>query len=235
MIWIVLWKITPLFAEFLSSPSNLFFSAGILSPSSSVLELGCGISPLTGLALRPHISHYLLTDQSYVQRLIVQNINENTPAQSSSSKKKAVKEDRGKHSAPKQQQKAKQNQAGPSTADVVRFETLDWETDEVTPSLSPTGDFDLVIACDCVYNDALVRPLVQTCVDACALRTSDDGADESTICVVAQQLRSDEVFEQWLTEFHRHFHVWRIPDGDLLAGIRSDTGFVIHVGILRDS
>lgn len=226
----MLWKITPIFAEFISSTSNLFFSAGVLSASSSVLELGCGISPLTGLALAPHVVSYLLTDQPYVQRLVNQNIEENTQP-STSSRKGGSKS--------KSKQKEKNNRGGNSTTGALTFETLDWETDAVTSALSPTGDFDMVIACDCVYNEALVRPLVQTCVDACMLRVKaegegrGEGGDMPTICLVAQQLRSDEVFEQWLVDFHQHFRVWRLPDEILPQPLRSDAGFVIHAGILR--
>lgn len=112
---------------------------------------------------------------------------------------------------------------------------LDWETDEVTSSLlvnESKNSFDAVIACDCIYNDALIKPLVQTCVDACKLRTSD-GTEKPALCIVAQQLRSPEVFEAWLKEFHRAFRVWRLPDEELIDGLKSDSGFVIHVGILR--
>lgn len=231
----VLWKITPIFAEFISSPSNLFFTSGVLSPSSSVLELGCGISPLTGLALGPHVAHYLLTDQSYVQRLVNQNIDENT--QPLTSTKKGGDSHKGRSKA---KPKGKPSTNTTRTTSTVKFETLDWETDSVTAGLSPTGDFDMVVACDCVYNEALVRPLVSTCVDACSLRDADEGGGEGeegtpTICVVAQQLRSDEVFEAWLVEFHRYFHVWRLPDEILPRPLRSDVGFVIHAGILRKS
>jgi len=93
--------------------------------------------------------------------------------------------------------------------------------------------FDAVIACDCIYNDALISPLVQTCVDACTLRVADDPAKKPAVCIVAQQLRSSEVFEGWLNEFHKAFQVWRLPDEELIAGLKSDSGFVVHVGILR--
>lgn len=121
----------------------------------------------------------------------------------------------------------------------VTAKTLDWEADQVTASLAIDGkdDFDLVVACDCIYNDALIEPLVQTCTDVCRLRSSDENTSEGkgkpTVCVVAQQLRSAEVFEAWLKEFHRAFRVWRMPDEELIDGLKSDSGFVIHVGILR--
>ena len=172
-----------------------------------------------------------MTDQPYVQKLVALNIEENQqlPPQ------------------PRKQGPRRRQEAGTAAAD-VRFTALDWESDVVTSSLSPTGSFDLVVACDCVYNDALVRPLVQTCVDACRLKAAaaaPDGDDTTTdptadptadpcVCVVAQQLRSDDVFQQWLSAFHEHFRVWRFPDDLLPDGLRPDDGFVVHAGILRD-
>ncbi|KAH7328012.1 hypothetical protein B0I35DRAFT_6317 [Stachybotrys elegans] len=201
----VLWKVTPLFSEWLSSPTNILFSSNTLNRSSAVLELGCGISPLNALALAPRLGRYVLTDQPYVQKLIQQNLAENPPPRRASY-------------AP------------------VLFKTLDWETDEVTSSL--TGDaairsFDAVLACDCVFNYALVQPFVQACVDVCRLRTRDDG--KPCVCIVAQQLRNDEVFQSWLETFLSFYHVWRMPDKNLPEDLRSTKGFVVHIGILRES
>ena len=95
--------------------------------------------------------------------------------------------------------------------------------------------FDAVIACDCIYNDALIEPLVQTCIDLCRLRKLEDQeeANRPTVCVVAQQLRSAEVFEGWLKAFYKAFRIWRVPDEGLIDGLRSNSGFAIHIGILR--
>lgn len=108
----------------------------------------------------------------------------------------------------------------------------------MTASLTGSEDrrsFEVVLACDCIYNDTLIKPLVQTCVDACKLRDLDSSKveKEPTVVIVAQQLRSDEVFESWLREFMRAFRVWRMPDEKLTVELKSDSGFVIHVGILR--
>jgi hypothetical protein len=43
-LWTVVWKVTPLFAQWISSPSNFLFTNGLLSSSSNVLELGAGVS-----------------------------------------------------------------------------------------------------------------------------------------------------------------------------------------------
>ncbi|CAL3965184.1 hypothetical protein PZA11_002011 [Diplocarpon coronariae] len=224
----IVWKITPLFSRWMSKSTNLLFRTGVLDSDSTVLELGCGISGIIGLSLSPLIDSYILTDQDYVMKLLNQNLAQNQ-SQTSSTKKSR-----------KSLTKSKRGSAMPNLVQAAGHVTatiLDWETDEVTPSL--TGDvskrsFDGIIACDCIYNDTLIKPLVDTCIDVCRLRESDESKNENpSICVVAQQLRSSEVFEGWLREFHRAFRVWRIPDEELGDGLKSDSGFVIHIGILR--
>ncbi|PBP28864.1 putative Diaminohydroxyphosphoribosylamino-pyrimidine deaminase [Diplocarpon rosae] len=223
----VVWKITPLFSRWLSKSTNLLFKLGIFNSDSTVLELGCGISGITGLSLSPRIGSYVLTDQDYVMKLLNQNLAQNR-SQTSSFKKSRKSSTKPKGSALPDLVQA----PGSITA-----KTLDWEIDEVTPSL--TGDmskrsFDGVIACDCIYNDTLIKPLVDICIDVCKLRKSDSSNRENpSICLVAQQLRASEVFEGWLKEFHRAFRVWRLPDEELGDGLKSDSGFVIHIGILR--
>ncbi|PTD01522.1 hypothetical protein FCULG_00010150 [Fusarium culmorum] len=189
--------------------------------------------PLSALALGPRVSRYVLTDQSYVQRLLQKNIDENFSSAFSS----------GTSTPTGGRGRKKRNAHGPITPQSnIRFTTLDWETDEVTPSLVGSGDarsFDAVVACDCVYNYALVDPFVQTCADACRLRLSDSALSDNDerrpcICVIGQQLRSDEVFESWLKAFSASFHAWRVSDNALPEELRSTAGFVVHVGILRE-
>jgi len=212
-----------------------------------VLELGCGISGLTALALSPLIKNYILTDQSYVQKLISQNLAQNQADTSSS------KQSRKSGAKPKRGSTAKVTENASSGEKIV-FQSLDWETDQVTQELAGSQEgLDVLIACDCIYNDTLISPFVQTCVDICRLRSShipthsskssrNEGARDSeekgarpTICIIAQQLRSPEVFEAWLSAFHRSFRVWRVPDKVLIPALRGGEGFVVHVGVLRDA
>src|SRR3569833_2491285 len=74
----VVWKITPLFAAWLASPDNVFFATSALSSASAVLEQGCGISGITGLVVGPNVSRFVLTDQSYVSRILDENLEENS-------------------------------------------------------------------------------------------------------------------------------------------------------------
>jgi hypothetical protein len=110
--------------------------------------------------------------------------------------------------------------------DRIRTESLDWETDDV--SQSPA--VDLVIACDCIYNESLIEPLNSTCAALCRLRAEGEGP---TLCLIAQQLRSPDVFEAWLKSFQEKFVVWQVPDGLLGEGLREGSGCVVHVGIVR--
>ncbi|KAH0496683.1 hypothetical protein TgHK011_004034 [Trichoderma gracile] len=240
----VLWKITPLFAEWLSSPSNPLTP---LLTNPSIIELGCGISPLNALSLSHLASRYILTDQPYVQKLLLQNLAANLPSFSSSSAASSkAHSSRPKKGTPK----SPPSSTTPlnSTTAEIHFEVLDWETSQVTPSLThsaTTSSFDAIISCDCVYNYALIQPFVQTCVDICNLRNKDitlrnqqdSGAENlrPCLCIVAQQLRNDDVFNTWLTAFQRHFRVWRVPGERMPVELRPEAGFVVHVGILKDS
>ncbi|KAL6898209.1 hypothetical protein GGI43DRAFT_88068 [Trichoderma evansii] len=226
----VLWKITPIFAEWLASPTNILFNT-VLTPSCSIIELGCGISPLNALSLSSKVSRYILTDQPYVQKLVLQNLTENrisSPTTKGGKSKKAG----GSHKSP-----------SPSHAAAdIHFEVLDWETSQVSSSLtnsSSVSSFDALIACDCVFNYALIQPFVQTCADICKLRQSDNLSESGkltpTLCIVAQQLRNDDVFNSWLIAFQEHFRVWRMPSDMMPSELRPEMGFVVHVGILKAS
>ncbi|KAM3509117.1 hypothetical protein MY11210_006456 [Beauveria gryllotalpidicola] len=240
----VLWKISPVFADWLAAPTNFLFAASLLNRASIVLELGCGISPLNALALAPRVAAHLLTDQAYVQRIVQLNIDTNITAAAAAAVAPTPRSaSRRKSKLTSQPQP--QPQPLPHLAARISFETLDWETD-VPP---PRRSYDAVLACDCVYNDALIAPLVQTCVEACRRRRQECERDEGTatgtgagedkrlrpsLCIVAQQLRDDGVFRAWLAAFVDEFRVWRVSDDKLPEALRPSAGFVVHIGILRE-
>ena len=171
------------------------------------------MSGIVALALGPLVSHYTATDQDYVLKLLRQNIAENLETVFPRAKK-------GK---PNQKNKSAQIK-GP---DRIQVQSLDWETSDV----SQMPAVDLLIACDCIYNESLIEPLNSTCAALCKL--SQDREQKPTLCLVAQQLRSPEVFEAWLKSFDKKFWVWKIPDGLLDEGLREGSGFVVHVGVVR--
>ncbi|KAH7072370.1 putative methyltransferase-domain-containing protein [Paraphoma chrysanthemicola] len=207
----VVWNVTPRFASWISSPTNFLSTSSLLTPSSTILELGAGVSGIVALALGPKVAHYTATDQDYVLKLLRQNIAENIDT---------VFPKQKKHGS-----KAK-NKPSPAQDGRISCMELDWETDAVS-NLQPV---DLVIACDCIYNESLVEPLNSTCAAICRLQQD---ADKPTICLIAQQLRSPDVFEAWLKSFHEMFVVWQVPDKLLDEGLREGSGFVVHVGVVR--
>lgn len=163
------------------------------------------------LALGPKVAKYTATDQSYVLKLLRQNIAENLDV---------VLPKQGKS-------KAKSKTRGRVEAEAsITAEELDWETSDVS-HLAP---LDLVIACDCIYNESLIEPLNSTCAALCQLRGEGEGP---TLCLIAQQLRSPDVFEAWLKSFHEKFVVWQVPDKLLGEGLGEGSGFVVHIGIVR--
>ncbi|KAJ5233049.1 hypothetical protein N7468_006005 [Penicillium chermesinum] len=227
-------KSPPLFAQWISSPSNPLWKHSLLSSDSTVAELGCGISALVALTLAPSVQHYIATDQEYVRRLFRTNLEANTSAPASASK-------------PKSKSKSKVKASAPSALNIT-FTTLDWELDqpgllksciEGSQSTSEDLGFDLLISCDCIYNEALVPPFVRTCAELCRLRpvyhdTQADGAGaQPTICVVAQQQRSPEVFETWLRETLRYFRVWRLNDEVLGDELKGGTGYLVHLLLVK--
>ncbi|KAF8477177.1 hypothetical protein BDZ91DRAFT_14884 [Kalaharituber pfeilii] len=82
----VLWSITPPLATFLTSLTSPLAIHGIISPQSTILELGTGVSSIIGLSLaiaaplntRP--ARIILSDQEYVLKLARKNIEENLDA-----------------------------------------------------------------------------------------------------------------------------------------------------------
>ncbi|KUL89050.1 hypothetical protein ZTR_05975 [Talaromyces verruculosus] len=225
----VLWKITPLFASWISSvATNPFWARQMLKGAEAVIELGCGISGLVALTLAPLVRKYVATDQEYVRRFFRQNIDENhhiTVAAAASSKKGSSKKARAAATGGRGTKGGKDT---PSSSN-IEFIPLDWERDvprnESLHADDQTTDetgFDLVLSCDCIYNEALIPSFVRTCADICLLRSaankpSNEGGEKKnpTIAIIAQQQRSPDVFEAWLKETLRHFRVWRVENFDV--------------------
>lgn len=128
----------------------------------------------------------------------------------------------------------------PGRSTNLNFLTLDWETDSALslPSLlidskrPEDHTINIVLACDCIYNETLIAPLVRTCAELCQ-GVEAKPSKMPTICIIAQQLRSPDVFEAWLTSFSEVFRVWRVPDSLLSDELNKNSGFAVHLGINR--
>ncbi|KXS96749.1 hypothetical protein AC579_3321 [Pseudocercospora musae] len=214
----VVWQSTSRFAEWLASPDNVLWASGLLNADTTTLELGCGIAGLLPALLYGKVRRIVSTDQAYLLKALRENLATNAIANPNPSSKRRPGK---KHASPS------------SHIDVF---SLDWEKDDVGSVMRvnalPSG-VNVLLACDCIYNYALIEPFVQTCKDICSLRTSGDQSFPPTLLVIVQQLRQPDVFEQWLTIFHKSFHTWRIPDALLCSRLKSDSGFAVHVGLLR--
>ncbi|EXJ54397.1 hypothetical protein A1O7_09736 [Cladophialophora yegresii CBS 114405] len=211
----VLWKITPLVAAWLASAPPLL--AEVLHQNAIVVELGCGVAGLIGLVLARFVQCYILTDLDYILKHVKENIIANAAALENN--KKATKRRSG--------------QKGTAADHVLRMLPLDWECDyaqnleTVLPAGSP---IDLILLCDCVYNEYLVGALVQTCADACRLGSS---RIKPTVVLIAQQLRVDTVFELFLDSLMKEFNVWRVPDAHISAELRPGSGYAVHLAMLK--
>lgn len=225
----VVWKITPLFAQWIALDSNVLFQSSALDESSIVLELGSGVSGIIAITLAHRISRYVATDQNYVFKLLKVNIEDNS-----------LKGQGSGSSTAKYHGKARVNDGSACARSKIEVLALDWESSLAsslpqmmgTDSAEGSQAIDAVIACDCIYNESLIDPFVRTCADICQL-VNVRSAEKPTFCIIAQQLRSDIVFEAWLKAFHRLFKVWRMPNGFLTDGLKEGSGFVMHIGILR--
>ena len=213
----VLWKVTPLVAAWLVDQDNFLWQNSVLTEKSVIVELGCGISGLIGLSLAPLLAKYILTDQPYVMKHLRRNIAANQPFYSPNVPR------RGQSLA----------QIHPNS--VPETLTLDWESDSainVKNALGDRRDITMLVACDCIYNDFLIKPFVQMCLEICALH-SQAQFQVPTVVIVGQQLRSDEVFLEWLRVMTTNFHVWRVPDNCLSKELGSGSGFIVHLAVQK--
>ena len=232
----MVWKITPLFAEWITSQDNILFQTSTATHESTVLELGCGVSGILALACAPEVHRYIATDQEYVFKLLKQNL-ENNATQVPKTTANAKTSTRTKAPVLRSEKSA--------SASNIEILALDWETSDLlslpvilSPSTDRSFSIDVIFACDCIYNEALVGPFVQACTDLCRLPGQNSSSSslktKPTVCVIAQQLRSHTIFETWLILFTRVFSVWRVPDEMLTEGLKAGKGFVVHIGVLKE-
>jgi hypothetical protein len=207
----------------MASPDNIFFKREVLQKDSIVMELGSGVSGILAMSVSRRIAQYFISDQSYVMKLLKQNLEQNgfAPHKETGSNTKAA----NKKYSPKE---------GTENRRKIQMLTLDWELHSLQglPDLldhaNQEDGVDAVLACDCIFNDALIEPFVNTCVEICKLR-SPKSSRAATVCIIAQQKRDPEVFQSWLTFFNKHFRVWRVP-AELGESTQDKSSFVIHVG-----
>ncbi|KAK9325512.1 hypothetical protein V1517DRAFT_314354 [Lipomyces orientalis] len=244
----VLWKISPLLAEWVLTPGtvfhNLFFGHRECGIGPDIIEIGAGISGILTCAFSIPLfagdnGSYIATDQSHILPVLKKNIESNIHAiqqatahwmhRSNVSPYKSItitaqdKESQGKSGKSKRRQdnlrrkvkspdhdlhshRSHGSHSRESVLSGPRIEVmeLDWEhaTSDIRfirdllwtsrdDEVGAKKEFDVVIACDSVYNDFLISPFVST------LKLL---AGESTHILIGIQLRSHDVQEAFLTE-----------------------------------
>lgn len=215
------WQVTQRFCDWITSSTNPLFRTGLLSQFSSLIELGCGISGLPALVLAPKVARYLATDQEYVLKSFRENVAQNQESASRPAKSKTTKQMR--------------NPPISKTND-IDVVALDWELDDISDLSRLLGtdvsEPDFLIACDCIFNQPLITPFIDTMISICKARQSKTNV-RPTVCLIAQQLRSPEVFELWLEQKLLHFRVWKLRNDSLNRAFDDVSGFAIHLAILR--
>jgi hypothetical protein len=222
----VLWSITPPFARYLLSARRPAW----LTPASAVLELGCGVAAVLAAGAGRTVRWWLQTDSvPGVLKLARANLAANLPASSSAPA----------HKAKGRAGRAGRAEAAGTAEGRVGTAQLDWERDDVAsqPWVAELGGRGLtaVVACDCVYNEALVGPFVDTVRAGCLLNGGVGPEGERTLAVVALEVRAEDVVECFLDEMMaRGFEVWRVPGEMMGEELAEELGRVVFVGRLKE-
>lgn len=203
------------------------FRNDIIGSTTVVLELGAGISGVIGLCLSPKVDHYILTDQEYVFKTLRQNVEQNIASLSTRSLRP------GNHASRSKQRHDLQSDNN------IEIVPLDWESsDIVSMKRMMKKTPDVLIAADCIFNPAIIQPFVSTLA---SLSHPEEGQVRPILTIIAQQLRSPDVFTEWLEATLQKFRVWRISDKALAVvgdyeenGLRLEQGYVVHICISRE-
>lgn len=152
------------------SQAAVSFDAAALA-SSKVLELGAGTGVLAAL-LGPLCQSYTASDRLENLKLVQRNIALNAAQPTVKTGSRVPRLDK-------------------TSAATVHLEEIDWEAvskrRKQESSRSPNADgYDLVIAVDCIYNENLVQPLVDTLAHYCP-------PGSKTVAWVVAELRSSDV------------------------------------------
>ncbi|KAG7813677.1 hypothetical protein KL921_001223 [Ogataea angusta] len=177
----VTWSTSQVVAEWLLRPKNAVFDA---IRSSSVVELGSGVSGLLACSVGRKCRHYVCTDQQGVMKLLKNNLRRNGGVFESSTV--ATENTSRRHNVPR--------------IDAVTF---DWEASSPEAVLELVQGYpDFIITCDTIYNPYLIPHLV---------RAAETLAGPQTGILVAVQLRESSLLSEFLVHAVDRFRVYRVP------------------------
>lgn len=100
-----------------------------------------------------------------------------------------------------------------SVAENVRVKGLDWRNDS-----SSFGKFDLILCCDCIYEEFCFIPLVST-IETLARGPNEEG-DPSVVIIAYEERRIHE--DKFWDVFNKGFDCYPVPlpsEGDGIAGV----------------
>ncbi|PVF92022.1 hypothetical protein CPB86DRAFT_777565 [Serendipita vermifera] len=190
-------------------------SGGILDSisikSANVLELGAGTG-LLGLLLAPHVQRYICTDLPELVPLIKKNIDINKNALSSSEKRLTAEPLNW----------VDVYECPPSSRHRLFSRNLYSQPEDINPDGNYNSGADLILAVDCVYNPALIPPLLTT-IDLFA-------SPGQTAVLVVMELRDEDVVRDFLAKWTEmsNWEIWRIGNEDHSSPL--DVRFAIWVG-----
>ena len=162
------------------APSQPTFLHSMKLNDACVMELGAGIGFLATV-LSPHTKQYYATDIAALVPLMRKNISKTSSE--SSSIPKAVALD------------------------------IDWvQLHTASPSWRSHAflslNADIIICCDCIYNAALIPPLITTL---------NHYATPKTSVVIVAELRHEDVLREFLSSWlsSNNWEIWRLPESKL--------------------
>ncbi|WVQ75342.1 hypothetical protein IAR50_004961 [Cryptococcus sp. DSM 104548] len=184
-------------------PQNPLLDTDRLS-SANVLELGCGTG-LLPILLSQLCGQYIASDRHENLKLVQRNLQSNGIPVSSSSSTPAVSENLGV-----------KNKSSNDVKKEVVLEEVDWV--EVSRSqgryrsLDDTREYDLILAVDCIYNEHLIQPLIDTFAQYCQ-------PGGRTMVWVVVELRSADVIgiflNTWIDDPSGPWTIVRLGEEDM--------------------
>src|SRR5690606_2762754 len=201
------WRLSIPLAEFFLG--NFTSPNPLLSSDSTVLELGSGSSGVMALTVGTKVKRWIASDIEAICRHLGRNIRENLGGdwteKDGLSTHVGGRGIKGKRKANSSTLAAN---GGCIEVTVINWEQTDLQTHSAFRVTNKTGSteyikLDMIVCTDCVYNHALIKPLVDTMVEASKLVYQTHGV--YPLVLVAHELRAEDVLEAFLTAFTDKF------------------------------